>query len=350
MNHTRKPRGYFLPSGPVMLLFGRLAALRTVLFGALFTGACLIAAGTAKGEEIYPTRPVRMVMPFPPGGAGDAGARVLADALTAYFKQPVVVDNRAGANGNIGADNVAKSAPDGYSILFASMGTMTINPFIYQKMPFVAERDLVPVAKVFDVALVIEANPSLGLRSLKDLIDYAKKYPGKLTYASGGNGSSTHMGGELFKYFTGTDLVHVPYKGNGPALTDVLGGNVNVMFDQVASSAQYINAGKLVAFAVTSPKRQPSIPGVPTVRELGHPQLEMSSWSGVMAPAGTPPAIIERTAKAIDTVLADPQVKQRMEALGTTVSPSTPAELGTLLQDERVRWKQVVSAAKIKSD
>jgi tripartite-type tricarboxylate transporter receptor subunit TctC len=307
-------------------------------------------AGLARAQDAYPARPVRMVMPFPPGGAGDAGARVLADGLSVYLKQPVVVDNRPGANGNIGADNIAKSAPDGYSILFAAMGTMTINPFIYAKMPFLVERDLVPVAKVFDTALVIEANPATGLKSLKDLIDYAKKNPGKLSYASGGNGSSTHMGGELFKHFTRTDLVHIPYKGNGPALADVLGGSVNVMFDQVASSAQHINAGKLIAFAVTSPKRQSSLPNVATVRELGYPQLEMSSWSAVMAPAGTPQAIIDRLAKAIDTVLAEPAVKQRMEALGATVSSSTPAELGTLLQDESRRWKQVVTAAKIKSD
>ncbi|MDB5805928.1 MAG: hypothetical protein JWN73_3250 [Betaproteobacteria bacterium] len=320
---------------------------RLAVCGGLLAAACALAA---QAQEPYPSRPVRMVMPFPPGGAGDAGARVLADGLTAYFRQPVVVDNRPGANGNIGADNIAKSAPDGYSILFAAMGTMTINPFIYAKMPFVVERDLTPVAKVFDTALVIEAHPSTGLKSLKELIDYAKKNPGKLSYASGGNGSSTHMGGELFKHFTGTDLVHIPYKGNGPALTDVLGGNVGVMFDQVASSAQYINAGRLTAFAVSSPKRQASIPNVPTARELGYPQLEMSSWSAVVAPAGTPQAIIDKLAKAIDTVLAEPAVKQRMEALGATVSPSTPAELGNLLAEDSRRWKQVVAAAKIKSD
>ena len=312
--------------------------------------ASMLPGGPTWAQGAYPDHPIRLVVPFPPAGAGDLGARVLADALTTNLKQPVVIDNRPGANGNIGADNIAKSAPDGYNVLFAPMSTLTINPYIYAKIPFSVERDLAPVAKVFDTAMVIEANPALGFKSLADLIAYAKKNPGKLTFASGGNGSSTHMAGELFKNATHTDLVHIPYKGNGPALADVLGGTVNVMFDQVVSSAQHIAGGRLVALAVTSPARQPLLPNVPTVRELGYPQLEMSAWQAVMVPAGTPPAIIEKLSKAVAEVLADPGVRQRLEGLGATVNATSAAGLATVLQEESKRWKQVVAAGKIKSD
>lgn len=313
--------------------------------------ACLFGQHTAQAQGAYPNRPIRMVVPFPPAGAADLGARVVAEALTGSLKQSVVVDNRPGANGNIGADNTAKSAPDGYTVLFAPMSTLTINPHIYAKMPYSVERDLAPVAKIFDTALVIEANPSLGFKTLNDFIAYAKKNPGKLSYASGGNGSSTHLAGELFKNATGTDLVHIPYKGNGPALADVLGGSVNVMFDQVVSSAQHIGSGKLTALAVTSPMRQPLLPNVPTARELGYPQLEMSAWQAIMVPAGTPAPIVDKLAKAVADALADPAVKTRLEGLGATVSVNVgPAGLATVLQEESKRWGQVVAAGKIKSD
>jgi tripartite-type tricarboxylate transporter receptor subunit TctC len=320
----------------------------------LAAGLCaawtLFAGASACAQGAYPDHSIRMVVPFPPAGAGDLGARVMSEALTAVLRQPVVVDNRPGANGNIGADNIAKSPPDGYSVLFGPMSTLTINPHIYVKIPFSVERDLAPVAKVFDTAMVIEANPGTGFKTLNDLIAYAKANPGKLTFGSGGNGSSTHMAGELFKNATHTNLVHVPYKGNGPALADLLGGTVNVMFDQVVSSAQHINAGKLTALAVTSPARQPLLPKVPTVRELGYPQLEMSAWQAILAPAGTPAPIIDKLSKAVGEVLKDPAVKKRLEALGATVSATDAAGLAKVLQEENQRWKQVVAAQKIKSD
>lgn len=300
--------------------------------------------------QTYPDHPIRMVVPFPPAGAGDLGARVMSEAMSAVLKQPIVIDNRGGANGNIGADNVAKSAPDGYSLLFGPMSTLTINPHIYPKMPFSVERDLAPVAKVFDTAMVIEANPQTGFKTLNDLIAYAKANPGKLSFGSGGNGSSTHMAGELFKNATQTSIVHVPYKGNGPALADLLGGTVNVMFDQVVSSAQHINAGKLTALAVTSPAHQPLLPRVPTVRELGYPQLEMSAWQSIMVPAGTPAPVVEKLSKAVAVVLADAAVKQRLEALGATVSPTDAAGLARVLREESARWKAVVAAQKIGAD
>ena len=300
--------------------------------------------------QTYPNRPIKLIMPFPPGGAGDAGARILADGLTNYFKQSVFVENKPGANGGIGADYVAKSAPDGYTLLFGSMGTLTINPHLYPKQSFSVDKDLMPVSKVFDTALLIEANPAAPFNTLEGLVAYAKKNPGKLSYASGGNGSSTHMSAELFKYVTGTDIVHIPYKGNGPALTDLLAGNVDLMFDQVASSAQYINTGKLKAFAVTSSQRQGLLPLVPTVNELGYGFLEMSAWSAVMAPAGSPKVVIEALSKAIAVVLADPVVRQRIESLGGIANSSTPIELQGILHAEQERWKKVIQSAKITVD
>ncbi|MDB5805927.1 MAG: tripartite tricarboxylate transporter receptor family protein [Betaproteobacteria bacterium] len=323
--------------------------MRAAWRAGLLALAWLCTAGSAHALA-YPDHPVRMVVPFPPAGAADLGARIVSEALAGVLKQPVIIDNRPGANGNIGAENLAKSAPDGYSIMFAPMSTLTINPYIYAKASFSVDRDMAPVAKIFDTALVIEANPGMGFKTLGDLIAYAKKNPGKLSFASGGNGSSTHMMGELFKNATHTDLLHVPYKGNGPALADVLGGAVSLMFDQVVSSAQHIASGRLTALAVTSGARQPLLPNVPTVGELGYRQLEMSAWQAVMVPAGTPAPVIDKLAKALAEVLAQPAVRQRLEGLGATVSVTDPAGLARVLQEESARWKLVVAQAKIKPE
>jgi tripartite-type tricarboxylate transporter receptor subunit TctC len=321
----------------------------TLIYTIIFLMFTICFVGTVSAQS-YPLRPIKLIMPFPPGGAGDAGARILADGLTRQLKQTVYVENRSGANGSIGAEYVAKSTPDGYTLLFGSMGTLTINPVLYSKQSFSVDKDLTPISKVFDTALVIEAYPAAPFSNLETLIAYAKKNPGKLSYASGGNGSSTHMSAELFKFYAGIEITHIPYKGNGPALIDLLAGNVDVMFDQVASSVQYINAGKLKAFAVTSPLRENLLPSVPTVKELGYPVLEMSAWSAVMAPSGTPIPIIEKLSKAIEDVLADPLVKSRIENLGGSVSSSSPAQLATVLRDEQGRWKKIIQSAKIKSD
>jgi tripartite-type tricarboxylate transporter receptor subunit TctC len=337
MNDPQRPRA------GAHLLFSRAGLLFSFC-------ACLLVDRPVQAQGTYPDHPVRMVVPFPPAGAADLGARIVSEAMAGLLKQPVVIDNRPGANGNIGAENLAKSAPDGYSIMFAPMSTLTINPYIYAKASFSVERDMAPVAKIFDTALVIEANPATGFKTLGDLIAYAKKNPGKLSFASGGNGSSTHMMGELFKNATHTELLHVPYKGNGPALADVLGGAVNLMFDQVVSSAQHIASGRLIALAVTSSARQPLLPSVPTVGELGYRQLEMSAWQAVMVPAGTPAPVIDKLAKALAEVLAQPAVRQRLEGLGATVSVTDPAGLARVLQEENARWKLVVAQAKIKPE
>ncbi|HMO48370.1 MAG TPA: tripartite tricarboxylate transporter substrate binding protein [Rubrivivax sp.] len=313
----------------------------------LLLAAC-IAAPLGALAQAFPSKPIRMIVPFPPGGATDAGGRILAQSLTARLKQPVVVENVGGANGGIGAELVAKSAPDGYTLLFTSMGTLVMNPHIYRSQKLQPERDLVPVAKVFDTPLVIEARPDRNLRTLDDIATRARG--GKMTYASGGSGASSHMGAELLKFHMKVDITHIPYKGNGPALQDVLSGQVDMMVDQLASSMQHIQAGKLRAIAVTSPTRLPALPDVPSVVELGHPELQMSSWASVTAPAGTPADVVHTLSSAILASLQEPGVRQALEKSGAVVTPSGPAELKALMRDETERWGKVIRAAKISGD
>ncbi|MBV7483333.1 tripartite tricarboxylate transporter substrate binding protein [Bordetella sp. BOR01] len=309
-----------------------------------------VCAGAGAGAAAdYPTKPIRMIVPFPPG-ATDSGARVLAQALTTSLKQPVIVENLGGANGSIGAEAVARSAPDGYTLLFTSMGTLVMNPHIYRNQRLNVERDLVPVAKVFDTPLVAEARPDRNIKSLDDLIARARDAPGKLTFASGGYGASSHMAAELFQYSTKVRMNHIPYKGNGPALMDVLGGQVDMMFDQVAASLPHIQAGELLAIAVTSSTRLPSLPDVPTVGELGHPELEMSSWASVTAPAGTPPEIVDILSRAIVRALGQPEVRKSMEASGAIAAPGDSRQLAVLLKSETERWGKVIEAAGIKAE
>lgn len=308
--------------------------------------ALALFAGAAAAQD-YPSKPIRMIMPFPPG-ATDAGARVLAQALTVSLKQPVVVENQGGANGSIGAETVARSKPDGYTLLFTSMGTLVMNPHICRSQRFSVEHDLVPVAKVFDTPLVIVARPDRDIKTLDELVARAKSAPRKLSFASGGNGASSHMAAELFQYSTEVRMNHIPYKGNGPALMDVLSGQVDVMFDQVASSQPHILAGKLRPVAVTSPRRLASLPDVPTVGELGYAELEMSSWASVTAPAGTPSEVIEILSRAIVNALRQPAVRQATERGGAIAAPGDSRELGALLKSETERWGKIIQAAGIK--
>src|SRR5664279_1265564 len=270
--------------------------------GALF--ACIALGASAQG---YPTRPIRLVVPFPAGGTTDILARAVSQKLTEAFGQAVVVDNRPGAAGNIGSDLVAKSTPDGYTLLMGTVGTHAINPSLYAKMPYDHIKDFVPVVLVAGVPNVLEVNTSVPVHSVNDLIKLAKDKPGQINFASSGAGTSIHLSGELFKTMAGVDMTHVPYKGSSPALTDLMGGQVQIMFDNLPSSLALIKAGKLRAIAVTSLKRSPALPDVPTISESGVPGFEASSWFGVLAPAGTPAPIVARINSEVNKWLQSPE-------------------------------------------
>lgn len=316
----------------------------------LLAGGALSLGAAPAFAQAFPNKTIRMIVPFPPGGATDAGGRILAEAISHRLKQTVIVENLGGANGGIGAEAVAKSRPDGYTLLFTSMGTLVMNPHLYKSLKMQPMRDLAPVAKVFDTPLVIEVRPDRGIKTVDELIARARSTPGKVSYASGGIGASSHMAAELFQFHSKTQLNHIPYKGNGPALLDLLSGQVDVMFDQVASSQQHIVAGKLRALAVTSPRRLPALPDVPTVGELGYPELEMSSWASVTAAAGTPPDVIETLSRAMLAALQEPAVRERFEKAGGIVAPGNPQELGVLLKAETDRWGKVIRAAGITAE
>jgi tripartite-type tricarboxylate transporter receptor subunit TctC len=309
--------------------------------------AILILAGPARAQD-YPTKPIRLVVPFAAGGATDVLARLVGERLTASLGQQVVVDNRPGAGGNIGSDLVARAEPDGYTILMGAVGTHAINPSLYPKMPYDPVKDFAPVTLVASVPNVLVVNPEVPANSVQELIDLAKAKPGELNFASSGNGTSIHLSGELFKAMTGTDIVHVPYKGSGPAVTDLLGGQVQMMFDNMPSSLPHVKAGKLRALGVTSAKRSPALPEVPTIAEAGVPGYDATSWFGILAPAGTPEPVVTRLQGAIVQALGEPEMRQRMADLGAEPVGDTPAEFGQFIAAEIAKWAKVVNDAGVK--
>jgi tripartite-type tricarboxylate transporter receptor subunit TctC len=309
--------------------------------------AGLALAGPAKAQD-YPTKPIRLVVPFAAGGATDVLARLVGERLTASLGQQVVVDNRPGAGGNIGSDLVARAEPDGYTILMGAVGTHAINPSLYPKMPYDPVKDFAPVTLVASVPNVLVVNPEVPAKSVQELIDLAKAKPGELNFASSGNGTSIHLSGELFKAMTGTDIVHVPYKGSGPAVTDLLGGQVQMMFDNMPSSLPHVKAGKLRALGVTSAKRSPALPEVPTIAEAGVPGYDATSWFGILAPAGTPEPVVTRLQGAIVQALGEPEMRQRMADLGAEPVGDTPAEFGQFITAELAKWAKVVNDAGVK--
>lgn len=297
----------------------------------------------------YPSKPVRMVVPFPPGGTTDILARAVGQKLSEAWNQQVIIDNRPGAGGNIGTDIVAKAPADGYTLLMGTVGTQAINASLYAKLPYDPVKDFAPVTLVASVPNVLVVNATIPAKSVKELIALAKAKPGQLTFASSGNGTSIHLSGELFKTMTGTFMLHIPYKGSAPALTDLMGGQTNMMFDNLPSSMPHIKSGMLRALAVTSAKRSPALPDVPTIAEAGVPGYEASSWFGVLAPAGTPKEIVARLNADIVKVLAAPDIKERLSAQGADPVGNTPEQFAAYIRTEQIKWAKVVkdSGAKI---
>jgi tripartite-type tricarboxylate transporter receptor subunit TctC len=313
----------------------------------------LTAAGTAGAQtpDAYPTRPIRMIVPFPAGGTTDIFARQIGDRLSRALGHNVVIENRGGAGGNIGSDAVAKAEPDGYTILMGTVGTHAINASLYRSMPYDPLRDFAPVAFVAGVPNVLVVNPrNVKATTVPAFIAEAKAAPKSLNMASSGNGTSIHLSGEMFKQMTGIDLVHVPYRGSGPAVNDLVGGQVDVMFDNLPSSIEQVRGGNLRAIAVTSAKRSPALPDVPTIAEAGVPGFEAASWFGLFAPAKTPRPVVERLNAEVRKALADPEVQKRFAEIGGEIRLYTPEEFGAFVKGELERWAPVVKASGAKVD
>jgi tripartite-type tricarboxylate transporter receptor subunit TctC len=313
--------------------------------------AALAALGLAfaavAGAQAYPTKPIKLIVPFAPGGVTDNSARVIADALGQRLGQPVIVENRPGASGNIGTTQVAQSAPDGYTLVLGFDGTMVINPHVFAKMSFDTVKDFAPVTKLGDAALLLVAHPSVPAKNMKEFLALAKAKPQPWPYGTSGTGGTPHLAGELLKLRTGIDFVHVPYKGGGQAITDVLGGQIPLVFTAIATAQQHVKAGKLTPLGVPSPKRSPALPDVPTFIESGLPGFEAVSWVGVFAPAGTPRPIVDKLQREIAAVLKTDTVKERYAALGIEPVGNTPEEFARQVQDDLARWGEVVKKAHI---
>ena len=296
---------------------------------------------TVAAQE-YPTKPIRLVVPFPPAGTVDPLTRMLAEQLIKQLGQNVVIENRPGANGNVGAAEAVRATPDGYTILTASSGLLATNPALYKQMPFNPIKDLVPIALYANVPNILVVHPSIPATSLADFTRHVKANPGRLNFGSSGNGSSMHLAGELYRKMSETQMTHIPYVQVGQATTDLLGGQLQLMFQLVPGIAQHVRAGSVRPIAVLAAKRIASLPDVPTTAEAGMPGLESSAWFGILAPVGTPRAIIERLNRDINIALKEPSIVKRYTDLGATPLGGTPAEFAKYLDEETKKWAEVV--------
>jgi tripartite-type tricarboxylate transporter receptor subunit TctC len=315
--------------------------------------ACALALAAlvpAFAQDAYPSKPIRLVVPFPPAGGTDVLSRAIAHAIQLNTKWTIIVDNKPGAGGNIGLDAAAKSAPDGYTIAMGQTANLAVNPALYSSMPYDPLKDFAPIALVSSQPLILVVNTTSPFRTLKDLVDAAKASPGKINMASSSNGTIGHIGGELFQRRAGIKMTHVPYKGAGAAVTDLMGNSVDCFFGNSQAVGGLVNGGKLRALAVTSPKRLANYPDVPTVAELGYPGFEAATWSGLLAPAGTPRAVIDRLNAEANKALGTEAMKQKLTEDGSTPLGGTPEQFAAFIKTEHAKWGTAVRDAGIKLD
>ena len=308
------------------------------------------AGVSAQAAETYPTRPIRVIVTYPPGGGVDLAARVIGQKFTEAFGQQVIIDNRGGAGGNIAMEMGARAQPDGYTLTMSAAGPTAINVSLYNKVPFDPVRDYAPVARVASTIYALVVHPSVEAKSVKELIALAKARPGKLTFASAGIGAPPHLSGELLKTMAGIDIVHVPYKGTGPALADLVGGQVTMMFSDALAAAPQIKAGKLRGLAVSSSRRFPLVPDLPTVAESGVPGFSAVGWTGLLAPAGTPRPIIQKLNAEIVRVLSLPDVKEKLAGDGSEFGKNTPEDFSKFIKEEIAKWGKVIKASGARAD
>ncbi len=328
--------------------------LRRRLVGAALSlaalgGASALFPATALAQPAWPTKPIRLVVPFTPGGVTDTSGRLVAEALSRRLGQNVIVDNKPGASGNIGTQMVAAAEPDGYTLLLGFDGTLVINPHVFDKVPFNTAQDFAPVGKIGDAILILVSHPGFAGKTLREVIAMSKTQSGGLSYGTSGTGGTPHIAGELLAQRTGARLVHVPYKGGGQAMTDVMGGSIPLVYTAIAGAVQHVKAGKLHAIAVSSAQRASSLPEVPTFIEGGVPDFEVNSWVGLLAPAKTPRAIVERLNTELNAVLNDPALRARLNDLGITPTPGSADRFGEEIRRDLARYGQVVKAANIRA-
>ena len=316
--------------------------------------ACALVLATTPvyeaAAQAFPSKPVKLVIPFPPGGSLDNIGRLIAQKLSETWGQQVVIENKPGAGGNIGADLVAKSPADGYSVVMGALSTHAVNPSLYAKMPYDAAKDFAPISLVAITPNVLIVNAAMPVTSVKEMIAYAKANPGRTNFGSGSNGSAGHLAGELFKLETGTDVAHIPYKGGAPALQALLAGDTQFMFDNLANAMAQVKGGKVRAIAVTTAQRSKLAPDLPTMAEAGMPGFDISTWFGLLAPAGTPPDVIAKWNADVVKVLNSPDVREKMLAQGADPAPQTPAEFASFIAREREKYARIVKASGARVD
>jgi tripartite-type tricarboxylate transporter receptor subunit TctC len=317
---------------------------------AILLATLLAAGGLVHAQDAWPTKPVTIVVPFAPGGGTDIGTRIVAQKLSVLWGQSVVVDNRGGAGGNVGLDYVSRAKPDGYTLMTGNVGTQSINPTLYKKLSYNPDTAFVPIGLFAELPFVLAVTNSLPANNVRELVALAKAAPEKYSYASSGNGGSPHLSGETFKIATGTKILHVPYKGGGAAMTDLISGNVHMLFASVLELSGHIKAGKLKALAITSKQRVSALPDVPTLQEAGVTGAESGSWLGLLAPAGTPQAVVDKVSQDLQKVLAMPDVQQQLLAQGAVARGGPPAEFARLIADDRKKYARIIIENNLTAD